>query len=85
MITDNSPLVNEYISVPKEISSFNAAAFVAGVIEGVCDGAGFGTEGVSAHNVDEGVGGMWRGKTIWLIRFRGEVVEREDILNKGGV
>lgn len=38
MITDNEPLVNQYISVPKEMSQLNCAAFVAGVIEGVVCG-----------------------------------------------
>ncbi|KAF1989910.1 TRAPP I complex [Aulographum hederae CBS 113979] len=90
MVTDNAPLVNEYISVPREISSFNAAAFVSGIVEGVCDGAGFRTEGVSAHWVGEGdaaEGGkaeMWPGKTIFLIKFAPEVLEREEVMGKGG-
>jgi hypothetical protein len=95
MITDNDPLVNQYISVPKEMSQFNPAALVAGIIEGVCDGAGFSTRGVSAHWANEGgtsesgaVGasggaGMWPGKTVILIRFAPEVLEREEILERG--
>ncbi|KAF1815548.1 trafficking protein particle complex subunit 5 [Eremomyces bilateralis CBS 781.70] len=86
MISDNDPLVNGYVSVPKEISQLNCAAFVAGVIEGVCEGAGFATDGVSAHWA-EGAGGgedMWPGKTIFLIRFREEVMEREEILGRAG-
>ena len=88
MITDNEVLVNEFVSVPREISSLNVAAFVAGIIEGVCDGAGFATKGVSAHWASEGGtgdgGGMWPGKTIFLIRFADTVMEREDILAKSG-
>ncbi len=34
MIIDNEPLVNAYISVPREMSQLNCAAFVAGVVEG---------------------------------------------------
>ena len=66
MIVDNEPVVNTYISIPKEMSQLNCAAFVAGMIEGVCDAAGFSTEGVSAHwsEGDE----MWPGKTIFLTR-----------------
>lgn len=89
MITDNEPLVNQYISVPREMSQLNCAAFVAGVVEGVCCGCGMGA-GVSAHWVggeeDGGGGGkgregeMWPGKTVFLIRFEEGVVERE----KGG-
>ncbi|PSN66336.1 TRAPP I complex [Corynespora cassiicola Philippines] len=92
MIFDNEPMVNTYISLPKELSSLNCAAFVAGIIEGVCDGAGFPTEGVTAHTVGEqeqqnaGAKGevMWPGKTVFLIKFKPEVLEREEILERGG-
>ena len=87
MITDNDPLVNQYISVPREMSQLNCAAFVAGIIEGVCDGAGFKTIGVSAHWAGEGgdpsTEKMWPGKTIFLLRFAPEVLEREELLGKG--
>jgi hypothetical protein len=103
MIFDNDPMVNQYISLPREMRGFNAAAYVAGIIEGFCDGAGFATEGVSAHNVGEqeaaaaeeakakggeGTGKspaqMWPNKTVFLIQFKQEVLEREEILNRGG-
>ncbi|KAF2468833.1 trafficking protein particle complex subunit 5 [Lindgomyces ingoldianus] len=90
MLYDNEPLVNQYISLPREMSQLNCAAFVAGIIEGVCDGAGFATEGVSAHSVAEqeggasAGGGMWPGKTVFLIKFKQEVLEREEILGRGG-
>lgn len=45
MVNEADPLVNKFISVPREMGSLNCAAFVAGVIKGVLDGAGF----VSAH------------------------------------
>ncbi|KAF2838193.1 TRAPP I complex [Patellaria atrata CBS 101060] len=86
MISDNEPLVSQYISVPREMGNFNAGAFVAGVIEGVCVGAGFEVEGVTAHGVAEqggGEGGMWPGKTVFLIRFCAGVLEREEGLGKG--
>ncbi|CRK18544.1 hypothetical protein BN1723_017672, partial [Verticillium longisporum] len=41
MIVDNEPLVNRFVSVPRELSQLNCAAFVAGIVEGACDGAGF--------------------------------------------
>jgi hypothetical protein len=92
MITDNDPLISQYISVPKEIKDFNPGALVAGIMEGVCDGAGFATTGVkgagvSAHWVHsgaEGEEGMWPCKTVFLIRFAPEVLEREEILGRGG-
>ncbi|KAI9149548.1 Transport protein particle subunit trs31 [Paramyrothecium foliicola] len=79
MIIDNEPLVNQYISVPREMSQLNCAAFVAGVIEGVCDGANFPAK-VTAHTVSEGE--MWPGKTVFLVKFRSEVLEREGFLGK---
>jgi hypothetical protein len=87
MITDNDPLVNQYISVPKEMSQLNCAAFVAGIIEGACDAAGFKTLSVSAHwpseNEVKDPAEMWPGKTIFLIKFAPEVIEREELLSKG--
>lgn len=65
MISDNEPLVNEYVSVPREMSQLNCAAFVAGIIEGACDGAGFPAR-VTAHSV----GGQGAGGGM-LIFFRG--------------
>ncbi|RDA93037.1 hypothetical protein CP533_0690 [Ophiocordyceps camponoti-saundersi (nom. inval.)] len=79
MIIDNEPLVNQFISVPREMSQLNCAAFVAGVVEGVCDGADFGAR-VTAHTVAEG--DMWPGKTVFLVKFRQEVVDREAFLGK---
>jgi trafficking protein particle complex subunit 5 len=92
MIIENEPLVNTYISIPKEMSQLNCAAFVAGIVEGVCDAAGFEMEGVSAHwaSPPEGAGDgagnevMWPGKTIYLLKFSEKVVEREEGLRGGG-
>ncbi|KAL8645722.1 MAG: hypothetical protein Q9226_007169 [Calogaya cf. arnoldii] len=77
MISDNEPLVNQYISVPKEMNQLNCAAYVAGMIEGVSDGCGLKAV-VSAHN---GGTEMWPGKTVFLIRFDEGVVEREGLLD----
>ncbi|KAF2260383.1 trafficking protein-like protein particle complex subunit 5 [Lojkania enalia] len=85
MLYDNEPLVNQYISLPREMSQLNCAAYVAGIIEGVCDGAGFATEGVTAHSVGDQDGAkMWPGKTVFLIKFKPDVLEREEILGRGG-
>ncbi|RJE24703.1 Transport protein particle [Aspergillus sclerotialis] len=81
MITDNDPLVNTYISVPREMSMLNCAAFVAGIIEGVCDGCGFEAK-VSAHNQPTE---MWPGRTVFLLRFGDSVMEREKVLERAGV
>lgn len=81
MITDNEPVVNTYISVPKEMNQLNCAAYVAGIIEGVCDGCGFEAE-VSAHN--QGTD-MWPSRTIFLIKFGEATMERERLLERMGV
>ena len=79
MISDNDPLVNQFISVPKEMNQLNCAAYVAGIIEGVCDGGGM-TANVSAHN---SATEMWPGKTIFLIRFEEGIKERETLVERG--
>lgn len=79
MISDNDPVVNQYISVPKEMSQLNCAAFVAGIVEGVCDGTGFPAAAVTAHSVPTE---MWPARTVFLIKFLPEVVEREAFLGK---
>jgi hypothetical protein len=83
MIIDNEPLVNAYISVPREMSQLNCAAFVAGIVEGVCDGAVFPAK-VTAHTVGgKEEGEMWPGKTVFLVKFEPEVLEREALIGKG--
>ncbi len=82
MIIDNEPLVNQYVSVPREMSQLNCAAFVAGIVEGVCDGAAFPAR-VTAHSVGKAEDGeMWPGKTVFLVKFDAVVVEREGYLGK---
>ncbi|KAJ5370723.1 uncharacterized protein N7496_006815 [Penicillium cataractarum] len=81
MITDNDPLVNTYISVPREMNQLNCAAFVAGIIEGVCDGCGFEAK-VSAHNQPTE---MWPSRTVFLLGFGESVMEREKVLERAGI
>ena len=81
MIIDNTPVTNQHISVPKEMSQLSCAAYVAGVIEGVCDGAGFGAK-VSAHNHGTDV---WPNRTVFLVKFDEKVLEREKELERSGI
>ncbi|KAL2889374.1 Transporter particle component [Ceratocystis lukuohia] len=82
MIFDNEPLVNQFISIPREMSQLNCAAFVAGIVEGICDGANFPAK-VGAHSVGRAEDGeMWPGRTVFLIKFAPEVLERETYLEK---
>ena len=41
MIAEMEPITNTFISVPPQFGHLNCAAFVAGIIGGLLDGAGF--------------------------------------------
>ena len=41
MIRDESPITNFFISVPRDAARFNPASFLAGIVRGVLDSAGF--------------------------------------------
>lgn len=62
MLIDNDPMVSSYISIPKEMSQLNCAAFVAGIIEAVLDGCLFPSR-VTAHSVPTD---QFPGKTVFL-------------------
>jgi trafficking protein particle complex subunit 5 len=81
MIIDNTPLTNQFISVPKEMNQLSCAAFIAGVIEGVCDGAGFPCK-ASSHNAGTEI---WPNRTVFLVKFEDSVLEREKELEAMGV
>jgi len=74
MISDNQLLVNKFISPSKDYSSFNAGAFVAGIVEGFLDAAEFPAK-VSAHTVP--IEGQKTPRTVILIKFQSEVIARE--------
>jgi len=66
-IIEKEPLVNTFISVPKDKGSLNCAAFVAGIVEAVLDGANFPAK-VSAH---------WHKGTTFMVKFEEEVIARD--------
>ncbi|KAA8910423.1 NO signaling/Golgi transport ligand-binding domain-containing protein [Sphaerosporella brunnea] len=76
MLIDHDPVVNSHISVPKEMSQLNCAAFVAGIIEAVLDGSLFPCR-VTAHSV---FSEQFPSKTVFLIKFEESVLEREAVL-----
>eukprot|EP00898_Chlorokybus_atmophyticus_P003694 jgi/Chlat1/4325/Chrsp29S04607 len=77
MISEKELLVNRFISVPKDLGHLNCGAFVAGIVRGVLDSAGF-PAAVSAHFVQ--VEGQPRPRTTLLIKFADEVIQREQRL-----
>ncbi|KAK8649969.1 hypothetical protein V6N13_139621 [Hibiscus sabdariffa] len=70
MISEKELLVNKFISMPKDMGSFHCGAFVAGIVRGVLDNAGFPAV-VTAHFVP--VEGQQRPRTTILIKFAEEV------------
>jgi hypothetical protein len=74
MIHEMSPITNTFVSVPDDMGSFNCASFIAGIIAGVLDSAMFPAT-VTAHLVNQEDGSLPR--TVYLIKFKQEVVERE--------
>ncbi|ODV75233.1 transport protein particle component [Cyberlindnera jadinii NRRL Y-1542] len=75
MITDNLPLISQFISVPKEFGQLNVGAFTAGIIEGILDAAYFQAE-VSAHTVEQEGFPL---RTVFLVKFDRAVIEREAV------
>ena len=65
MIVEKAPLVNTFISS----APCSCAAFVAGIVRGVLEGAQFPAR-VSAHEHEDS-------RTVILIKFAPEVLERE--------
>jgi len=74
MISESQPfMINKFISTPKDYSGFNAASFVAGIVEGILDSTEFPAR-VSAHEVP--VEGQRFPKTVILMKFNAEVIAR---------
>lgn len=74
-IEEVNPVVNRYISVPKDFGHLNCASFIAGIVNGVLDSAGFPADVKAFSKEVEGQKGPPR--TIYYITFAPEVMERE--------
>ncbi|OXB52123.1 hypothetical protein ASZ78_014682 [Callipepla squamata] len=69
-VIEREPLVNTFISVPRENSTLNCAAFTAGLVEAVLGASGFPAK-VTAH---------WHKGTTLMIKFDEGVIAREKSL-----
>lgn len=69
-IIEKEPLVNTYISVPKENSTLNCAAFTGGIIEAILTHSGFPAK-VTVH---------WHKGTTLMIKFDEAVIARDKVL-----
>ncbi|XP_017150342.1 trafficking protein particle complex subunit 5 [Drosophila miranda] len=66
-IIEKEPLVNTFISVPKDKSSLNCANFTAGIVEAVLTNCGFPCK-VTAH---------WHKGTTYMVKFEDFVIARD--------
>ena len=82
MIHDNDPIVNKFVSVPKEMGSLDCAAFMAGIIKGMLDSAGFGAE-VRAVPVEIEEGSR-RCRTVFVINFDEKAMELDKFISARG-
>lgn len=69
-IIETEPLVNKFISVPKDKGSLNCASFTAGIIEAVLDGCNFPAK-VTAH---------WHKGTTFMVKFDNHVIARDKLI-----
>ncbi|XP_046990084.1 trafficking protein particle complex subunit 5-like [Schistocerca americana] len=66
-IIEKEPLVNKFISVPKDKSSLNCATFIAGIVEAFLNGCGFPAK-VTAH---------WHKGTTYMVKFDDSVITKD--------
>jgi trafficking protein particle complex subunit 5 len=81
-IEEAAPMVNKYISVPRDYGDLNCAAFSAGIISGVLESAGFPANVTAkvharATPAEPNLGGYTPPLTIYYIKLHPEVIERE--------
>ncbi|KAI1702258.1 transport protein particle (TRAPP) component domain-containing protein [Ditylenchus destructor] len=69
-LIERDPVVNTFISLPKDKSSLNCASFIAGIIEAFLAESNFACK-VTAH---------WHMGTTYVIQFDPEVIARENSL-----
>mmetsp|Transcript_12205 Transcript_12205/g.18256 ORF Transcript_12205/g.18256 Transcript_12205/m.18256 type:complete len:230 (-) Transcript_12205:19-708(-) len=85
MIHEFQPITNVFVSVPPDLGQMNCAAYIAGIIAGALEGAFFPAV-VSAHSVEvsevEFELRKVKQKTVFLIKFSSEVMQREEKYNK---
>jgi len=77
MIREEDPLTNHYISMPKELARLNVASYVAGILTGMLNTAGFLVSEVQAVTVPA-TGSNPRDGVVFLIKFDATVAAREN-------
>lgn len=75
MIIESVPTMAKFISIPKDYGDLNCSAFVAGIIEGALNSAGF-YASVVAHSAPTPEASL---RTVFLIKFDELLFTREEI------
>lgn len=70
-LKDNSPITNRFMSVPKNLGHLNCASFVAGIINGILDGAEYKSTVTAMFQANQQV------ETVYVIKFEPHVIARE--------
>ncbi|KAJ3190029.1 TRAPP subunit trs31 [Gaertneriomyces sp. JEL0708] len=73
MISDNEPMIQKFVAVPKEMSQLSCGAFMAGIVDAVLQGSGFPAR-VSAHATGTDAFPL---RTTILMKFDRAVLVRE--------
>lgn len=76
MIIDNEPVIERYISVPKDMGGMSCSSLTAGIVEAVLDGLRLHGR-VTAHHTPTD---QFPSRTTILIKLEKAVLEREEIL-----
>lgn len=71
-IIEKEPLVNKFISVPKDKKYINCASFIGGIIEAILNECNFPAK-ITVH---------WHDGTTFMIKFDDSVIERDKLLDK---
>ncbi|KAA8498691.1 Trafficking protein particle complex subunit 5 [Porphyridium purpureum] len=75
-IEEVEPLVNTFVSVPKDFGALNCAAFQGGIVHGILSAAGFECEVTTYVRDDSSKPGSAE-VTMYYIKFSNEVIQRE--------
>lgn len=85
---EKEPLVNRFISVPRDKGSLNCAVFIAGIVEAVLCGTGFVCELQTVKKLfnisfqPAKVTAHWHKGTTYMVKFEESVIARDKHLEE---
>ena len=81
MIHEQTPTTNAFVSTPLNLGQLNVAAYIAGIVAGALNGAAFPAR-VTAHTVKSETGDVAKDKTVFLVKFSREVMDRDAVFDR---